>query len=235
MSSREGLNAGPCVRSAATHPSVKVANASGPEKAAARLRDKSRRASARRRGAGPAATRAGHDSGGSRGEGEPAGGDHASIVRSPGRDHIGRKADSPVIPADESSGAMFVDVHPDGRFEALLGAAAPLVLAVFDALPDAIGMVWPVHDGAGRVVDFEVGYTDPSADRMMGLTLERERGTRLLDAMPAIVEMGLYERLLPVARTGTLSRRRSSSTSCGAAPSTSAASGSTPSCRSARA
>jgi hypothetical protein len=31
----------------------------------------------------------------------------------------------------------------DERFEALLGAAAPLVVAAFDALPDAIGVVWP--------------------------------------------------------------------------------------------
>src|SRR4051794_31777067 len=91
---------------------------------------------------------------------------------------------------------------PDGRLEALLGPAASLVVAVFEALPDAIGMVWPVRDTSGRIVDFEVGYTNPSADRMMGLPLERERGTRLLDAMPAIVEMGLYERLVRVAHTG---------------------------------
>jgi hypothetical protein len=37
----------------------------------------------------------------------------------------------------------------DARFEAPLGAAAPLVAAVFDALPDAIGVVWPVFDAAG--------------------------------------------------------------------------------------
>jgi signal transduction histidine kinase len=91
---------------------------------------------------------------------------------------------------------------PDERFERLLGPAAALVAGVFDALPDAIGMVWPVSDGAGAVVDFEVGYTNPSADRMMGLPMERERGTRLLDAMPGIVEMGLYDRLLRVARSG---------------------------------
>src|SRR4051795_6707933 len=90
----------------------------------------------------------------------------------------------------------------DERFDQLLGTAAPIIAAVFDALPDAIGVVWPVIDAAGEVEDFEVGYTNPSADRMMGLPLERERGARLLEAMPGIVEMGLYDRLLRVARTG---------------------------------
>src|SRR4051794_15984352 len=90
----------------------------------------------------------------------------------------------------------------DERFDRLLGTGAPLVAAVFDALPDAIGVVWPIVDGAGTVVDFEVGYTNRSADRMMGLSLERERGARLLEAMPAIVTMGLFDRLLRVARSG---------------------------------
>src|SRR4051812_10982480 len=93
-------------------------------------------------------------------------------------------------------------VVADERFERLLGAAAPLIASVFDALPDAIGIVWPVTDGAGEIEDFEVGFTNPSADRMMGLPMERERGTRLLQAMPGIVEMGLYDRLLRVARSG---------------------------------
>src|SRR3954464_2465657 len=49
----------------------------------------------------------------------------------------------------------------DERFEALLGPAAPLVAAVFDALPDAIGVVWQIVDETGALVDFEVGYTNP--------------------------------------------------------------------------
>src|SRR3954471_23737178 len=93
-------------------------------------------------------------------------------------------------------------VVADERCERLLGPAAPLVASVFDALPDAIGIVWPVTDDAGEIEDFEVGFTNPSADRMMGLPMERERGTRLLEAMPGIVEMGLYERLVRVARSG---------------------------------
>jgi signal transduction histidine kinase len=90
----------------------------------------------------------------------------------------------------------------DERFERLLGAGAPLVAAVFDALPDAIGVVWPIDDGLGGGLDFEVGYTNPSADRMMGVPLSSEIGARLREVMPGVVEMGLFDRLVRVAGTG---------------------------------
>ena len=89
----------------------------------------------------------------------------------------------------------------DERFEALLGAAAPLIAAVFDALPDAIGVVWPTFDAARALVDFEAGYTNPSSERMMGVRLGDEIGARLRDAMPGVVTMGLFDRLLRVAET----------------------------------
>src|SRR3954453_12694894 len=89
----------------------------------------------------------------------------------------------------------------DERFEALLGAAAPLVASVFDALPDAIGVVWPAVDASGTLVDFEVGYTNPSSARMMGVRLGDELGARLREVMPGVVPMGLYDRLLRVAET----------------------------------
>ena len=72
----------------------------------------------------------------------------------------------------------------DERFERLLGVGAPLVAAVFDALPDAIGIVWPVTDATGALVDFEVGYTNPSSERMMGVPLGNEVGARLREVMP---------------------------------------------------
>src|SRR5215212_3731851 len=89
----------------------------------------------------------------------------------------------------------------DERFEALLGAAAPLVVSVFDALPDAIGVVWPIVDDTGALVDFEVGYTNPSSERMMGVRLGDEAGARLREVMPGVVPMGLYDRLLRVAES----------------------------------
>src|SRR3954466_13254306 len=90
----------------------------------------------------------------------------------------------------------------DERFETLLGPAAPVVAAVFDALPDAMGVVWPAFDAAGGVVGFGVGYTNPSSERMMGVALGNEVGARLREAMPGVVTMGLYDRLVRVADTG---------------------------------
>ena len=90
----------------------------------------------------------------------------------------------------------------DERFEALLGTAAPLVAGVFDALPDAIGVVWPIVDERGGVIDFEIGYTNPSSERMMGVRLSDEAGARLREVMPGVVPMGLYDRLLRVAESG---------------------------------
>src|SRR5690348_11148488 len=90
----------------------------------------------------------------------------------------------------------------DERFEVLLGRAAGLVAAVFDALPDAIGVVWPILDETGAAVDFEIGYTNPSSERMMGVRLGDEAGARLREVMPGVVPMGLYDRLLRVAESG---------------------------------
>jgi signal transduction histidine kinase len=95
----------------------------------------------------------------------------------------------------------FVPVRDD-RLAALLGPAAPIVVAVFDALPDAIGVIWPVRGPAGEVVDFEMGYTNPSAARMMGVPLDQDTGARMLDAMPGLVEMGVYDRLARITETG---------------------------------
>src|SRR4051795_9043965 len=87
------------------------------------------------------------------------------------------------------------------RFEALLGGGGPLVVAVFDALPDAIGVVWPTFDAQGALIDFEIGYTNPSSERMMGVRLGNEAGARLREVMPGVVPMGLYDRLVRVAGT----------------------------------
>src|SRR3954449_11209875 len=88
----------------------------------------------------------------------------------------------------------------DQRFEALLGPAAPLVAAAFDALPAAIGVVWPVGDAAGAP-DFEIGYTNPSSERMMGVRLGDEVGARLREVIQGVVLMGLYDRRIRVGES----------------------------------
>jgi len=59
-----------------------------------------------------------------------------------------------------------------------------------------------VTDATDALVDFEVGYTNPSSERMMGVPLGKEVGARLREVMPGVVTMGLYDRLVRVADTG---------------------------------
>src|SRR4051812_41728859 len=92
-------------------------------------------------------------------------------------------------------------VH-DARLEAMLGPATSAVCATFDTMPQAVGVLWPVRDEAGAVIDFEVGYTNPSGDAMMGLTMADEVGVSVLQSLPALHEMGVADRLVEVATTG---------------------------------
>src|SRR4051812_16691231 len=92
----------------------------------------------------------------------------------------------------------------DLRFEALLGPAAPLIAAVFDALPDAIGIHWPVRDESGALIDFALGYSNPSGERIIGVDLSNAVGERLLEVMPGVVELGVYDRLVRVVELGEI-------------------------------
>jgi hypothetical protein len=123
------------------------------------------------------------------------------------------------------------DERPERPLRGLLGAAAPLVVSVFDALPDAIGVVWPAVDAAGALVDFEVGYTNPSSERMMGVRLGEEAGARLREVMPGLVPMGLYDRLLRVAETRDAESAEITLDTMWRDGSTSGASGCIPCCR----
>jgi signal transduction histidine kinase len=92
----------------------------------------------------------------------------------------------------------------DQRFDDVLGPAAPIVRAVFEALPDAIAIHWPVRDADGAVIDFELGYSNPSGARVIGVDLSADVGERLLEVMPGIVELGVYERLVRVVEGATV-------------------------------
>src|SRR3954451_13779852 len=92
----------------------------------------------------------------------------------------------------------------DRRFEALLGPAAPLIAAVFDALPDAIGIHWPVRDEGGALIDFALGYSNPSGERIIGVEISDAVGERLLEVMPGVVELGVYDRLVRVVELGEI-------------------------------
>src|SRR3954453_13310794 len=90
----------------------------------------------------------------------------------------------------------------DPRFDDRLGAAAPLIRAIFDALPIGISVMWPVRDAARTVTDFTLGYANATAARLLGVPLDGEIGTRLREAMPGLVAMGQFDRFARVADTG---------------------------------
>ena len=92
--------------------------------------------------------------------------------------------------------------YTDPRLVQMLGTGAGPVSLLFDTMPEAIGVLWPVRDDAGTIIDFETGYTNPGGDDMMGFPMRPEFGTRVLVAFPSLVEMGVFDRLVRVVETG---------------------------------
>jgi signal transduction histidine kinase len=90
----------------------------------------------------------------------------------------------------------------DRRFAEMFGPVAPLVETIFDSMPVGLGVAWPVFDETGAVVDFESGYTNPEADRIINVALGSLVGTRMREAIPGLVELGLYDRLVRVVTSG---------------------------------
>ena len=73
----------------------------------------------------------------------------------------------------------------DPQLVALLGdQGATGFRAVFDAFPEAVGVLWALRDSAGRVADFSFGYGNPAILRGFRLPpATRDRYT-LLEALP---------------------------------------------------
>jgi len=90
----------------------------------------------------------------------------------------------------------------DQRFEELLGAGAPLIAATFDVIPFGLALAWPLTDATGTLLDFESGYTNPAAEQILNVPLGSQVGTRLREAIPGFVELGLYDRLARVVASG---------------------------------
>ncbi len=74
--------------------------------------------------------------------------------------------------------------------------------ALFDAFPEAVGVLWALRDDDGRIVDFTFGYGNPTILRAFRLppatpdrytlleALPRMRGSRAFDAYVAVCESG---------------------------------------------
>jgi signal transduction histidine kinase len=91
----------------------------------------------------------------------------------------------------------------DRRLERLLGPGAAVLTAMLDLVPDPIGILWAIRDGDGAVTDFETGYGNPAMDRMIGVSMERAFGRRLLGEQPEFREDEAFKRMLGVVETGT--------------------------------
>ena len=75
--------------------------------------------------------------------------------------------------------------------------------ASLDLLPDPVGVLWALRDEAGAVIDFETGYANPAMDRMLGVSIERSFGRRLLEEAPAFGDDETFKRMRGVVETGT--------------------------------
>jgi signal transduction histidine kinase len=90
----------------------------------------------------------------------------------------------------------------DPRLEALLSDGTAAFRAAFDLVPDAIGVLWAIRDGDGRVVDFETGYANPAMDRMIGVGMEQSAGRRLLEETPGFASDDVYALMRGVVESG---------------------------------
>jgi signal transduction histidine kinase len=56
--------------------------------------------------------------------------------------------------------------------------------ALLDGFPEAVGVLWAIRDGGGRVVDFSFGYGNPTMMRGFRLVASMPDRYTLLDALP---------------------------------------------------
>jgi signal transduction histidine kinase len=80
------------------------------------------------------------------------------------------------------------------------GAAA--FCAMFDTFPEAVGLLWAIRDGAGRIVDFDFGYGNPAIMRMFRLPRTQAGRYTVLQALPQMRTDGSFERYAEVVETG---------------------------------
>jgi signal transduction histidine kinase len=80
------------------------------------------------------------------------------------------------------------------------GAAA--FAAMFDAFPEAVGLLWAVRNESGRIVDFDFGYGNPGIMRMFRLPRTQAGRYTVLEALPQMREDGTFDRYAHVCDTG---------------------------------
>jgi signal transduction histidine kinase len=91
----------------------------------------------------------------------------------------------------------------DPPLVALLGPqGAAAFCAMFDTFPEAVGLLWAIRDGAGRIADFDFGYGNPAIMRMFRLPRTQAGRYTMLEALPQMREDGSFERYADVVETG---------------------------------
>jgi signal transduction histidine kinase len=80
------------------------------------------------------------------------------------------------------------------------GAAA--FCAMYETFPEAVGLLWAIRDGTGRIVDFDFGYGNPAIMRMFRLPRTQAGRYTVLQALPQMREDGSFERYAAVVETG---------------------------------
>jgi signal transduction histidine kinase len=91
----------------------------------------------------------------------------------------------------------------DPRLEALLGPqGAGAFRTLLDGFPEAVGILWAVRDGEGRVEDFAFGYGNPSILRRFRLPADQGERYTLLEALPQMRLSHTLEAYIRVCDTG---------------------------------
>jgi hypothetical protein len=91
----------------------------------------------------------------------------------------------------------------DPRLEALLGTrGAAGFRALLEGFPDAVGIVWPLRDGEGRITDFALGYGNPAMLRRFRLPAATRDRYTLLEALPRMRGSRAFSDWIKVCETG---------------------------------
>jgi signal transduction histidine kinase len=91
----------------------------------------------------------------------------------------------------------------DPALIALLGRqGADAFCRMFDAFPEAVGLLWSIRDDAGRIADFDFGYGNPAIMRMFTLPRSQAGRYTVLQALPQMRDDGSFDRYVEVCETG---------------------------------
>jgi signal transduction histidine kinase len=91
----------------------------------------------------------------------------------------------------------------DPKLVAVLGEqGAAAFRALLDGFPEAVGVLWPIRDEAGAIVDFSFGYGNPTILRAFRLQASMQDRYTLLEALPPMRDSRAFAAYVRVCETG---------------------------------